>query len=108
MSAPSHTLSRPTTVDRVAYPAVTARMTGTASLALFGVAFLWAYAGGHTQLAFWVLSGLFPVFTPASLAISIGATVHGIGNWGVVAVEFAAAGLGLFTVLGSLRHLDEL
>jgi hypothetical protein len=104
VSATSH----PLVVTRVARPTVTTRTTGVTSLALFAVAFLWAFAGGHTQLAFWVLSGLVPIFTPASLAISVAATVHGIGNWGVVAVEFAAVGLGLVTLLGSLQHLDEL
>ena len=49
-----------------------------------------------------------PFFTPASLAIAVAATAHGIGDWGVVVVEFAAAALGLVTILGSLRHLDEL
>jgi hypothetical protein len=106
VSATTH--SHPLTVDRIAYPIVSVKTTGAASLALFPIAFLWALSDGHTQLAFWVLSGLFPIFTPASLAIAVAATAHGIGSWGVVALEFAAAGLGLVTVLGSLRHLDEL
>jgi hypothetical protein len=104
MSATSH----PLVATRVAHPTVSARTTGVASLALFVGGFLWAFAEGHTQLAFWVLSGLFPFFTPASLAIVVAATAHGIGDWRVVSVEFVAAGLGLVTVLGSLRHLDEL
>jgi succinate dehydrogenase hydrophobic anchor subunit len=104
MSATSH----PLVATRVAHPTVSVRTTGVASLGLFMVAFLWAYAEGHTQLAFWVLSGIFPFFTPASLAIVVAATVHGIGDWRVVVVDFVAAGLGLVTVLGSLRHLDEL
>jgi hypothetical protein len=102
------TTTYPLVATRIARPAVSARTTGVASLSLFAIAFLWAFAGGHTQLAFWVLSGIVPFFTPASLAISVAATAHGIGNWGVVLVEFAAAGLGLVTLLGSLRHLDEL
>jgi hypothetical protein len=101
-------LSHPLAAERVWHPTVSARTTGVASLTLFAVAFLWAYAQGHTQLAFWVLSGLVPFFTPASLAISVAATAQGIGSWGVVVVQFAAAGLGLVTLLGSLRHLDEL
>jgi hypothetical protein len=104
MSATSH----PLVVTRVAHPTVSARTTGVTSLLLFVVAFLWAFAEGHTQLAFWVLSGVFPFFTPASLAIAVAATVHGIGDWRVVVVEFVAVGLGLVTLLGSLRHLDEL
>jgi hypothetical protein len=102
------TTFHPLVVTRVAQPTVSVRTTGVASLALFAIGFLWAFAGGHTQLAFWVLSGLVPIFTPASLAISVAATAHGIGNWGVVAVEFVAAGFGLATVLGAVRHLDEL
>jgi hypothetical protein len=101
-------LSHPHVTTHVAHPAVTPRATGIASLTLFLVAFLWAFEEGHTQLAFWALSGVFPIFTPASLAISVAATAHGIGSWGVVVVEFAAAGLGLATILGSLRYLDEL
>ncbi len=101
-------ISHPQIATRVARPIVSPRTTGLASLSLFGVAFLWAFADGHTQLAFWVLSGVFPIFTPASLAISVAATAHGIGNWGVVALEFVAAGLGLTTILGSLHYLDEL
>jgi hypothetical protein len=104
MSATSHPLA----VTHVAHPTVSVRTTGVASLGLFVVAFLWAFAEGHTQLAFWVLSGVVPFFTPASLAIAVAATAHGIGDWGVVVVEFGAAALGLVTILGSLRHLDEL
>jgi hypothetical protein len=104
MSATSH----PLVVSRVARPTVSVRTTGVASLTLFVAAFVSAFAEGHTQLAFWVLSGVVPFFTPASLAITVAATAHGIGDWRVVVVEFVAAGLGLMTVLGSLRHLDEL
>jgi hypothetical protein len=106
VSATSH--SRSIAAPRVSQPTVSMRTTGVASLALFGVAFAWAFVGGHHQLAFWVLSGLVPFFTPASLAISVAATAQGIGSWGVVVVQFVAAGLGLVTLLGGLRHLDEL
>ncbi len=104
MSAPSYSLA----VPRVARPTVSLHTTGVASLALFAVAFVWAFAEGHTQQAFWVLSGLVPIFTPASLAISVAATAQGIGSWGVVVAEFLAVGLGLVTLLGALRYLDEL
>jgi hypothetical protein len=101
-------LSHPHVATHVALPTVSPRATGIASLTSFLIAFLWAFEEGHTQLAFWVLSGVFPIFTPASLAISVAATAHGIGNWGVVVLEFVAVGLGLATILGSLHHLDEL
>lgn len=106
MSAASD--AHPIAVSRVWHPTVSARTTRVASLTLFAVAFLWAFAGGRHQLAFWVLSGIVPFFTPASLAISVAATAQGIGSWGVVVVQFLAAGLGLITLLGGLRHLDEL
>ena len=103
MSATTH----PLRVDGISRPAISVRATAISSFSLFMLAFFWAYGEGHRQLAFWILSGLMPIFTPASLALSVAATVHGIGSWGPVAVEFGAVGLGLMTILGSLRYLED-
>jgi hypothetical protein len=85
-----------------------ARLLGTVSLALFALAFAAALAHGHTQLAWWAVSGLFPLITPASLAMCVAATVQGIGSWSVAVVEAAAVLMGLAALLRAARHLDAL
>ena len=103
MSATSHPLA----VPRVARPTVSLRTTGVASLSLFAVAFVWAFAQGHTQQAFWSVRARPHLHAGVARHLGRG---DGAGHreLGVVVVEFLAVGLGLVTLLGSLRYLDEL
>ena len=87
---------------------VSARALGLAAVSLFGAAFAVAGLGGHWVLAFWALSGLFPLVTPASLSACIAATVDGSGSWPVVGLTGAACVVGLAALLRAMGSLERL